>query len=160
MAASNKTKNYELNQWVGTDPVLMEDFNADNAKIDAALTAFAAGKLKFASGSYVGTGTYGKNAPCTLSFDFKPRFIIVQREEMDDLVNPTSISAMFFRPMAESHALMYSKDETKNVQDLFVNWTENGVSWWHTVTVSYAPYGANWQLNNDGITYHYAAFGF
>ena len=38
---SNHTPNYALNQWERDDRVLMEDFNADNAKIDAALGAKA-----------------------------------------------------------------------------------------------------------------------
>ena len=33
----NQTTNYNLNQWQRHDRVLMDDFNADNAKIDAAL---------------------------------------------------------------------------------------------------------------------------
>ena len=33
---SNFTKNYSLSQWERSDKVLMDDFNADNAKIDAA----------------------------------------------------------------------------------------------------------------------------
>ncbi|MDR0952547.1 MAG: hypothetical protein LBM18_06455 [Oscillospiraceae bacterium] len=37
MASSNKTANFQLNQWVPNDPVLMEDFNADNQRIDAVL---------------------------------------------------------------------------------------------------------------------------
>ena len=32
-----KTTNYQLNQWAKTDRILMDDFNADNAKLDAAL---------------------------------------------------------------------------------------------------------------------------
>ena len=36
---TNHTTNYSLNQWVKSDQVKMEDFNADNAKIDAALKA-------------------------------------------------------------------------------------------------------------------------
>ena len=35
--ASNQTENYGLNQWLATDQVMRTDFNADNAKIDAAL---------------------------------------------------------------------------------------------------------------------------
>ena len=34
-----KTTNYQLNQWAKSDRILMEDFNADNEKIDAALKA-------------------------------------------------------------------------------------------------------------------------
>ena len=33
----NQTANYQLSQWETTDRILMTDFNADNAKIDAAL---------------------------------------------------------------------------------------------------------------------------
>ena len=32
-----KTTNYQLNQWEKTDRILMDDFNADNQKIEAAL---------------------------------------------------------------------------------------------------------------------------
>ena len=35
--ATNQTTNYQLNQWEPTDQVLRTDFNADNAKLDAAL---------------------------------------------------------------------------------------------------------------------------
>ena len=36
-----KTTNYQLNQWEKSDRVMMDDFNADNQKIDAALKANA-----------------------------------------------------------------------------------------------------------------------
>ena len=39
--ATNQTTNYQLNQWEPTDQVLRTDFNADNAKIDAALAGLA-----------------------------------------------------------------------------------------------------------------------
>jgi len=38
---SNFTPNYQLNQWEADDQVLRVDFNADNAKLDAALKAEA-----------------------------------------------------------------------------------------------------------------------
>ena len=34
-----KTEHYQLNQWDAADPVRREDFNADNAKLDAGLAA-------------------------------------------------------------------------------------------------------------------------
>ena len=34
-----KTTNYQLNQWEKTDRILMDDFNADNQKLEAALGA-------------------------------------------------------------------------------------------------------------------------
>ena len=40
--STNHTRNYNLCQWEASDQVLREDFNADNAKIDAALGSHAA----------------------------------------------------------------------------------------------------------------------
>ena len=37
----NKTANFQLTQWEKTDRIMMEDFNRDNAAIDAALKANA-----------------------------------------------------------------------------------------------------------------------
>ena len=37
--ASNQTANYRLSQWEAEDAVRRVDFNADNAKIDAAIKA-------------------------------------------------------------------------------------------------------------------------
>ena len=38
---TSQTPNYALIQWSQDDHILMEDFNADNAKIDAALASQA-----------------------------------------------------------------------------------------------------------------------
>lgn len=35
--STQKTANYQLNQWVKSDRILMEEFNADNLKIDDAI---------------------------------------------------------------------------------------------------------------------------
>ena len=37
----NKTPNYQLNQWDKNDRIQMEDFNADNTKLDSALKALS-----------------------------------------------------------------------------------------------------------------------
>lgn len=39
--ASNQTSNYGLNQWEAEDRVMREEFNGDNAKVDAALAELA-----------------------------------------------------------------------------------------------------------------------
>ena len=63
----NKTANFQLTQWEKTDRIMMEDFNRDNAAIDAALksnadkaalqTALAgAGKCRIAVTGYTGKG--------------------------------------------------------------------------------------------------------
>ena len=45
----NHTQNYNLNQWAKSDQVKMEDFNADNAKIDAAIKAEADARTALAA---------------------------------------------------------------------------------------------------------------
>lgn len=44
-----KTPRYQLSQWEKTDRILMEDFNADNANLEAALTALNTGKADLAA---------------------------------------------------------------------------------------------------------------
>lgn len=88
----NKTANFQLTQWEKTDRIMMEDFNRDNAAIDAALkssadgvaalqTALAScGNCKIVYGTYTGTGKYGRENPNKLTFDGKPVLVIVQAQ--------------------------------------------------------------------------------
>ena len=76
--ATNKTANYGLNQWVKSDQVVMADFNADNAAIDAALGELntrTAALLQAASGTYTGTGSTSN----TIQIGFKPQFVLICR---------------------------------------------------------------------------------
>ena len=81
-----KTTNYQLNQWAKSDRVMMDDFNADNAKIDAALKANADAIAAAAAaqtnctvvcGTYTGTGGYTADNKNTLTFAGKPMLVIV-----------------------------------------------------------------------------------
>lgn len=58
MASKNHTQQYQLCQWVENDPVLREDFNADNLKTEAAILAVKAYAVqqKPVIGMYYGTG--------------------------------------------------------------------------------------------------------
>ena len=86
-----KTTNYQLNQWAKSDRVMMDDFNADNAKIDAALKANAdvaaanaqtlaaqaqtiakLGNCGFYSASYTGAGS-----ALSHTFPHKPMVVMV-----------------------------------------------------------------------------------
>lgn len=71
----NRTTNYKLCQWEADDKIQRTDFNADNAKIDAAI---AAAVTRFATGTYRGTGEYGEAHPNSLTFDFQPKIVVVQ----------------------------------------------------------------------------------
>jgi len=158
MASTNKTENYSLNQWVGTDPVLMEDFNADNAKIDAALAALKTGELKMAVGSYTGSGGNGSANPNSLSFDFRPTLVIIRKTYQIPL-NPTSVGAILIRPMSSVASEMYSGGDSSNTRQLNIAWGDKSVSWWHSGYAADTSYSANWQLNAAGHLYYYVAFG-
>ena len=75
---SNQTPNYQLSQWERDDKIQMEDFNTDNAKIDAALKAEAAaraartGNCQIYTTSYVGTGKWGTGGPNSVTFPTGP----------------------------------------------------------------------------------------
>lgn len=64
MSSSNKTENLGLNLWSGTDSPKMEDFNADNRKIDLAAPMI---------GSYTGDGAVVRD----IELGFKPSFGIL-----------------------------------------------------------------------------------
>ena len=70
-----KTTNYQLNQWAKSDRLMMDDFNADNAKIDAALkaNADAIAAVGYVTGTYTGTGSY----PRTIDLGFQPKAVVV-----------------------------------------------------------------------------------
>ena len=86
----NKTANFQLTQWEKTDRIMMEDFNRDNAAIDAALksnadgvaalqTALAScGNCKIVYGTYTGTGKYGRENPNKLTFSGDPLCVIIK----------------------------------------------------------------------------------
>ena len=75
-----KTENYGLNKWGEHDEIKHEDFNADNAKIDAAIRGNADAintvittMPKIATGTYIGDGAYGRIIP----LEFTPTAVIV-----------------------------------------------------------------------------------
>lgn len=87
--ASNYTENYGLCQWEATDQVLREEFNEGNRKVDEALKGLAeknaaletfmsqCGNCQVYITNYTGTGTYGEDHPCVLTFPFKPALVMV-----------------------------------------------------------------------------------
>lgn len=72
-----ETSNYQLNQWEKTDRILMEDFNADNAKVDAALKAIREAGFQIISGSFEGTGDVGVRE---YSIGVKPKLLFVRTD--------------------------------------------------------------------------------
>ena len=151
--ASNQTTNYQLNQWEPTDQVLRTDFNADNAKLDAALTDLAEtaalleasvvklGNCRVEIMSYVGTGTYGSGTPNTLTFSARPKFLII-----------AGIRAIAFIWESGANTMVCSGSGNfdANMSDLDVTWNGNQISYYGSHVIA--------QLNNNGSTYQVVAF--
>ena len=64
--ASSYTEHFQLNQWAAEDPVLREDFNADNAKLDKVIP-------RIVTGTYTGDGT----ADRTIQLGFRPKAVLL-----------------------------------------------------------------------------------
>ena len=151
--STNHTTNYDLNQWEGTDKVLRTEFNADNAKIDAALKANAdaasaaalaavsKGNCQIVFGTYTGTGTAGSGNPNTLTFAKKPLIIFIAPATR---IGSTNIQTMLLQ------GADWSYSEAYNQSHFTVSWSDNSVSWYHYSEDSF-------QLNKSGLTYLYIA---
>lgn len=155
--ASNVTPEYGLNQWSLEDNFVMEEFNTDNRNIEQALLELKTAMPKIATGSYVGTGTSGKDNPNTLEFDFSPKVIIITTDgKTGEPYASTSTPRFFVRPW--KYANSYANGNTSsNTYYTYVTWTDNGVSWYTQYNDGDPnPYG---QLNQEGVTYYYFAIG-
>lgn len=140
--ASGQTTNYGLNQWAAEDPVLRTDFNQDNAKLDAALSQLSnstarKGNCQIVSGTYVGTGTCGKNTPNRLTFEARPLLLAVQG----------GWRFLTVRGRETAIAMSSSNNDKYNT----VTWEDKAVSWYCTTNYEEA------QCNTLGETYFYVA---
>ena len=136
-----KTTNYQLNQWAKSDRIMMDDFNADNAKIDAAL----AGAAKIATGSYTGTGEYGSAHPTTLTFAFAPKAIILWNFDVNAKMKAPML---LVAPYTEQEFAVGSASG----YPIHVTWSGNSVSF-------YSTHYADCQFNGTFGTNYYLALG-
>ena len=172
-----KTRNYQLNQWAAGDKVQRVDFNADNAKIDAAIkavdakadtraaqtaldalaatvsghTAALAGKgnCQIAAGTYTGTGKYGSASPTSLTFPFQPKLVAIQNRAG---ATPETEDPSYFDYMMMILVRPVAQYRLCNGRSpTTITWSGNSVSWYAD------SYGQ--QLNASGRIYHYVALG-
>lgn len=138
--SSNHTENFGLSQWLPTDGFMREDFNADNAAVDEALSTC----LRAMTGSYAGTGVYGTANPNTLTFGHTPKVVVIQ------CMGAAYTGACVFIWGAENPLMITTNNNgTTGVYALQASYSGNTVSW-------YSSSGALYQLNRSGSTYNYA----
>ena len=161
MYASNQTTNYDLSQWLPTDPVHHEDFNGDNAKLDAALAAKAdaaetaeladavdglasavgehatlldtKGNCRVFCAYYIGTGLSGASHDKFFNFPPDRPVLVLIVDDQNDI---------FLRMVRASTRAQASN----NFEGVTVAWGEHSVSW-------YAD-SANAMMKENGVKYH------
>lgn len=102
------------------------------------------------TGSYVGTGTYGPSNPCSLTFDFTPKIVLMHRGGTTAYTDSTH--CMVFVWNITNAFYIGSAGDSHNS----VTYSGNTMSWYNT-TGNLASAGA--QLNGSGTTYWYTALG-
>lgn len=147
--ASQQTPNYKLSRWAGTDRIMMEDFNRDNAAIDAALKSSAdgvaalqtalekCGNCRITISSYTGTGTLGEAHPTSLTFAEPPLLVFILGPESGFMARGRAMNA-FQSSSNATPTTTWSADQKT-------------VSW-------YTPYDAKYQLNTKDAVYQVLCF--
>ena len=104
------------------------------------------GGAKIATGSYVGTGTWGQSNPNTLTFDFKPSLVIIAPSSTD---YPAQTSGIYIW----GNALMPTISSNEGVNNI-VNVDGNTMTWYAA-----GDFNAGQGQFNINITYYYIAIG-
>ena len=161
--ASNYTEHYDLCQWEATDAVQRVEFNADNAKIDAALDALAGQVAEKADGddlaalsetvaevsagmgncdmellTYTGTGAMGQSSPTRITFSVLPDAFLV----VGDL-------AILLGRGGVKEAILACKAVTYS--ESFVS--SSSLTWTGTQMSLYNSVDARYQMNSENKVY-------
>ena len=162
--------------FVGTDNFNMETFNnmisqingGVNSEISDVLARLGT-KAKFQTGSYVGTGTYGKNNPCSLTFDFVPKVVYISQPtsiEVQGVDGQYTIYSHFIQMVSVSplgNGLYLRRPSNTPISNqlnsvVSCSFNDKTVSWYNFLSDGIAS-DAIMQMNNSGTTYYYIAIG-
>ena len=93
------------------------------------------GKARIQTGSYVGTGTYGPDNPCSLTFEFEPKFVFVFGKG----------ATLSFNEFAMGHGGYTYGSLDGNTATWYINGAGSGLN------------KPQLQLNENGVTYGWVA---
>lgn len=141
------------------------------SSLEALLAALKqAGAVQIATGSYVGTGTFGADHPCSLTFDFVPKLIMITRYHtgtssidyifpgdsegnywlMDTSLIPTSETSKWSDYIGTGLGRVYGYGGGSSIGYKSL---DGKTAYW------YSGSDAASQFNSGGTTYYYAAIG-
>lgn len=115
-------------------------------------------QVHIVTGSYVGTGTYGVDHPCSLTFDFSPKIVIVQQASALSGFNSNSCGSGFLwlaEQTSQNQSLNGSHSYSGSASLVFkLEGTQ--IRWYSEET---GGYGLYYQGNVSGQTYNFLAIG-
>ena len=138
--------------------------------------ASADSKARIQTGSYVGTGTYGKNNPCSLTFDFVPEIICIycfkdennnlgvignseygsassSQEQMSyTMVNTSIATTKYAKP---GFGRWYSGQANQTYYSYWKCSNDRKTYYWYSVSHDGTFGNSTYQLNSTGYTYYY-----
>ena len=160
-----QTETYKLNLIEGSDTFSPQPLNENMEAIEGILQELTAGQVRVAAGTYEGTGIYGYQTPCTLTFDFEPKLVMVYEEDMGflfgDYGSNAMVSNLILAPKGAVKARRYTYTTYPSaiaIYDCFA-WSGNSFSWYSYTNAAGHTESARTQLNETGKTYHYFAVG-
>lgn len=110
---------------------------------------------RITTGSYIGTGTYGASNPCSLTFDFTPKYIVIYgSSNYNGSLNSIWIGV---------HGCNLQAGNGNSATICTTTWLDNGISWYNNNSAFDQANGVG--MDNDetpnGIlfTYRYIAIG-
>ena len=127
------------------------------SSLEALLAALKqAGAVQIATGSYVGTGTFGADHPCSLTFDFSPKIVIVQQASALSGFNSNSCGSGFLwlaEQTSQNQSLNGSHSYSGSASLVFkLEGTQ--IRWYSEET---GGYGIAYQENVSGQKYSFLA---
>lgn len=120
-------------------------------------------RVRIASGSYVGTGVYGENNPCELTFPFAPKMVLVFRKagmglmtggDSDGSAESASHAMIAAYPAASTGVIGHDGSYAGLVENI-LTFTGKTMRWYSSGLRS----GPGSQLNESGVEYQYYAIG-
>lgn len=123
--------------------------------IDGSLQDIGGNKVgpRIATGSYTGTGTYGASKPCSLTFDFEPKFLMIlmkTESEGYSYSGKDGRAGFYINGLGRMITLYY--DSQLHYASITVGSTGASFKWYSTTN-------SLMQLNASGKSYYYIAIG-
>lgn len=130
---ASKTELLELNARVYEKETVLSDstrellgLNIDTVPDDAFVALLNIHKGHIATGEYTGTGDYGSENPCILSFNGTPEFVVIQRKGGTGFHSSTNNMVVAIKGV--EHV-----DTTENTDSrIHLTWGENSISWYNS----------------------------